>query len=92
MPNLNDVRITYIGGPTILLEVEGIRLLTDPTFDPPRDYQTGPFIHSKTVGPAFPMDTIGEFDASRKRICRRHLQMNRQVAYSSIQVMALQPA
>ena len=29
------VRITHIGGPTALLEVEGWRLLTDPTFDPP---------------------------------------------------------
>jgi hypothetical protein len=29
------VRTTHIGGPTVLLEVEGWRLLTDPTFDPP---------------------------------------------------------
>jgi hypothetical protein len=27
-------RITYIGGPTCLLEFGGVRLLTDPTFDP----------------------------------------------------------
>jgi L-ascorbate metabolism protein UlaG (beta-lactamase superfamily) len=28
------VRITYIGGPTALIEFGGLRLLTDPTFDP----------------------------------------------------------
>jgi L-ascorbate metabolism protein UlaG (beta-lactamase superfamily) len=28
------VRITHIGGPTVLLEIGGWRLLTDPTFDP----------------------------------------------------------
>jgi hypothetical protein len=30
----SPVRLTYIGGPTALLEVGGLRLLTDPTFDP----------------------------------------------------------
>jgi len=35
-------RITHIGGPTALLEVEEWRLLTDPTFDPPgRRYSFG---------------------------------------------------
>jgi L-ascorbate metabolism protein UlaG (beta-lactamase superfamily) len=32
---MEDVRITHVGGPTVLLEVGGWRLLTDPTFDPP---------------------------------------------------------
>ena len=27
------LRMTYIGGPTALLEIGGLRLLTDPTFD-----------------------------------------------------------
>jgi L-ascorbate metabolism protein UlaG (beta-lactamase superfamily) len=27
------IRATYIGGPTILLEIAGLRFLTDPTFD-----------------------------------------------------------
>ena len=31
---MKDVRITHIGGPTVLIEVDGWRLLTDPTFDP----------------------------------------------------------
>ncbi len=29
--------ITLIGGPTALIEVDGFRLLTDPTFDDPGD-------------------------------------------------------
>ncbi len=29
------VRITHVGGPTVLIEAAGWRLLTDPTFDPP---------------------------------------------------------
>ena len=32
---MTDVRITHVGGPTVLMEVGGWRLLTDPTFDPP---------------------------------------------------------
>ena len=30
-----DVNLTHIGGPTVLIEVGGWPLLTDPTFDPP---------------------------------------------------------
>jgi L-ascorbate metabolism protein UlaG (beta-lactamase superfamily) len=32
---LTGVRLTHIGGPTVLIEVGGWRLLTDPIFDPP---------------------------------------------------------
>ena len=28
------MRLTHIGGPTVLVELEGWRILTDPTFDP----------------------------------------------------------
>ena len=62
MARLDDVRMTYIGGPTLLLEVGGWRLLTDPTFDPPGDYQAGTFTHSKTAGPALEAAAIGEID------------------------------
>jgi L-ascorbate metabolism protein UlaG (beta-lactamase superfamily) len=33
----NPLRLTYIGGPTALLEYGGLRFLTDPTFDAARD-------------------------------------------------------
>ena len=29
------VRLTHIGGPTLLVEAHGWRVLSDPTFDPP---------------------------------------------------------
>jgi L-ascorbate metabolism protein UlaG (beta-lactamase superfamily) len=32
---MSELTITYVGGPTALLEVGGLRLLTDPTFDQP---------------------------------------------------------
>ena len=41
-PAMTEVTLTHIGGPTVLLEVEGWRLLTDPTFDAPgRRYTFG---------------------------------------------------
>jgi L-ascorbate metabolism protein UlaG (beta-lactamase superfamily) len=49
-----QIRITHIGGPTTLLEVGGLRLLTDPTFDAPgRRYTFGwGSASQKTTGPA----------------------------------------
>jgi len=53
------LKITYIGGPTALIELSGLRFLTDPTFDPPGgDYTTGPVTLHKTGGPAVPVDSV----------------------------------
>ncbi len=42
------VRLTHIGGPTTLLEIGSLRILTDPTFDPaPGSYVVGPQILDK---------------------------------------------
>ena len=30
----NAINVTYLGGPTIILEIGGLRLMTDPTLDP----------------------------------------------------------
>jgi L-ascorbate metabolism protein UlaG (beta-lactamase superfamily) len=51
---MNGVRVTHIGGPTALIEVDGSRLLTDPTFDGPgRRYNFGWGTGStKLTGPA----------------------------------------
>lgn len=59
-----DVRITHVGGPTVLLEVCGWRVLTDPTFDPPgRRYSFGWGTSStKLVGPALSVDDLGRID------------------------------
>ncbi len=57
--------LTYIGGPTAILEIGGHRLLTDPTFDPAGGkYNFGWGTGSeKTQGPALPADQLGEIDA-----------------------------
>ncbi|MGH1564283.1 MBL fold metallo-hydrolase [Mumia sp. DW29H23] len=48
------MRLTHLGGPTVLVELDGWRILTDPTFDPPgRRYGFGWGTSSrKTAGPA----------------------------------------
>ncbi|WJL94939.1 MBL fold metallo-hydrolase [Microbacterium sp. ET2] len=56
------MRLTRIGGPTMLVELGGWRILVDPTFDPPgRRYAfalgtsstktTGPFVTAADIGP-----------------------------------------
>jgi L-ascorbate metabolism protein UlaG (beta-lactamase superfamily) len=58
------MKITLIGGPTALLEVDGMRLLTDPTFDPPgSEFTTGPVTLRKTLGPALSASQIEPIDA-----------------------------
>ena len=62
---MTDVRITHIGGPTTLIEVEGWRLLTDPTFDPPgRRYTFGwGSASTKVAGPAVEVADLPPIDA-----------------------------
>jgi Activator of Hsp90 ATPase homolog 1-like protein len=55
--------ITLIGGPTALIEAGGFRLLTDPTFDPPREYKLPHVTLKKTSGPALTVAQIGPLDA-----------------------------
>jgi L-ascorbate metabolism protein UlaG (beta-lactamase superfamily) len=58
------VRVRLIGGPTAIIEVGGLRLLTDPTFDAPGEYPTGPGRSlTKTAGPALSPDEVGHIDA-----------------------------
>jgi L-ascorbate metabolism protein UlaG (beta-lactamase superfamily) len=62
---MTDVQITHVGGPTVLIEVGGWRLLTDPTFDAPgRRYFFGLGTMSrKLAGPAVAAADIGSLDA-----------------------------
>lgn len=57
------ITLTLIGGPTVLIELAGLRLLTDPTFDPPGDYPSGAITLVKEAGPAIPAKDIGPLDA-----------------------------
>jgi len=60
--NAPSVRITYIGGPTCLLEFGGVRLLTDPTFDPAGgEYTSGPVTLRKLAGPAVSTNELCSF-------------------------------
>lgn len=57
-------RITYIGGPTALIEIGNLRLLTDPTFDPAGgEYRTPSYSLFKLQSPAFGVEAIGPIDA-----------------------------
>ena len=60
---MKPLRITLIGGPTALIEVDGFRLLTDPTFDAPGAYQLPHVTLEKLFGPALGAEAIGEVDA-----------------------------
>jgi L-ascorbate metabolism protein UlaG (beta-lactamase superfamily) len=58
------MRVTRIGGPSHLVELDGWRILIDPTFDPPgRRYAFGLGTSSvKTLGPAVAADDLGPID------------------------------
>lgn len=59
----SDLQATYIGGPTVLLEIGGLRLLTDPTLDPAgSEYVLPIYTLHKTQGPALGPDEIGNVD------------------------------
>jgi L-ascorbate metabolism protein UlaG (beta-lactamase superfamily) len=58
---MDDIRA--FGGPTALIELGGLRFLTDPTFDPPGDYPRpgGPLL-TKTAPPLAGPDEVGAVD------------------------------
>lgn len=58
-----SLSITLIGGPTALIEIDGFRLLTDPTFDQPGDYQLPHVKLEKLTGPAMSARDVGPIDA-----------------------------
>ncbi|WP_405571995.1 MBL fold metallo-hydrolase [Streptomyces phaeochromogenes] len=62
---MTEVRVTHIGGPTTLIEADGWRLLTDPTFDPPGErYAFGWGTSSrKLTGPALTVADLPPIDA-----------------------------
>ena len=56
------VTITLVGGPTALVEMRGLRILTDPTFDPPGRYQVGAVTFTKRIGPAIAASALEPID------------------------------
>ena len=59
----SSLSLTLIGGPTVLIEYGNLRLITDPTFDPPGLYKEAPVRFEKTSGPALSIEEIGRLDA-----------------------------
>jgi L-ascorbate metabolism protein UlaG (beta-lactamase superfamily) len=61
----DHVELTYIGGPTVVLEIAGYRIITDPTFDPAgTEYATPIYTLHKTQDPAWTIAQIGALDVA----------------------------
>jgi L-ascorbate metabolism protein UlaG (beta-lactamase superfamily) len=59
-----SIKATYIGGPTALIEIDGLRFLTDPTFDPAgTTHETPVYTLRKTLGPAIAVHALADIDA-----------------------------
>lgn len=57
--------VTYIGGPTAVLSIDGVRFITDPTFDPAGGgYASGTVCLHKTRGPALLPAQLGSIDVA----------------------------
>ena len=60
----SPVPVRVLGGPTALIEYAGLRMLTDPTFDAPGDYELGPgLVLTKTAPSSTTADALGHIDA-----------------------------
>jgi L-ascorbate metabolism protein UlaG (beta-lactamase superfamily) len=59
---MSTMTVTYIGGPTAILDYAGLRILLDPTFDPPQTYDSDGDDLVKTRGPAIDLADIGDID------------------------------
>jgi hypothetical protein len=57
-PAAQPFGIAVIGGPAVVIDIAGTRLVTDPGLDPPGDYG---FIR-ETAGPAVPASVLGNTD------------------------------
>ena len=55
--------VTLSGGPTALLELGGVRLFTDPTFDAPGDHPVGDRVLVKTEDSVLTEEAVGVVDA-----------------------------
>ncbi|GAA4614030.1 MBL fold metallo-hydrolase [Actinoallomurus liliacearum] len=59
----SGLTVTAVGGPTAVLEIGGLRLLTDPTFDAPGEYRSpSGALLTKTAPAAIAASAVGEID------------------------------
>jgi L-ascorbate metabolism protein UlaG (beta-lactamase superfamily) len=59
---MSTMTVTYVGGPTAILEYAGLRILLDPTFDPPRTYESDGEALTKTTAPGVALEDLGPLD------------------------------
>jgi L-ascorbate metabolism protein UlaG (beta-lactamase superfamily) len=59
---MSTMTVTYVGGPTAILEYAGLRILLDPTFDPPHTYESDGEPLTKTAGPGLAVADVGPID------------------------------
>jgi L-ascorbate metabolism protein UlaG (beta-lactamase superfamily) len=61
----HEIAITYVGGPTAILSIDGVTFITDPTFDPAGgDYASGTVALHKTRGPALLPAQLGPIEVA----------------------------
>jgi L-ascorbate metabolism protein UlaG (beta-lactamase superfamily) len=61
-PGLAPVALLPVGGPTVLIDIAGLRLMIDPTFDAPQSYPVGARSLRKTAPGALALDEVGRLD------------------------------
>ena len=60
---MSTTAVTYVGGPTAILEWAGLRIVTDPTFDAPQTYESPEeSTLIKTAGPGVSRADVGPVD------------------------------
>src|SRR5690606_11287218 len=60
LARMTTTHVSYVGGPTALVEYGGLRILLDPTFDEPRHYPKHDL--TKTAGPGLTTAELGPVD------------------------------
>jgi L-ascorbate metabolism protein UlaG (beta-lactamase superfamily) len=58
----DQINVQYIGAATALLEIGGLRILTDPAFDRKGDYPVGPYTLHKIQDPVATAGQLGRID------------------------------
>lgn len=60
---VQGIFVQLVGGPTTIIEIGGMRFVTDPTFDRPGTYDVGGRTLTKEAAPALRPESIGDVDA-----------------------------
>lgn len=64
MPFASKVQVTLVGTATAILDINGVRFITDPVFDPVgTEYPVGEAVLKSTVGPAIEIENLPSIHA-----------------------------